>query len=148
MFQLILFKSLRIPISSIPLGQPTQRALNVGVWAFASMAERFIYEHLQLSMKIQQECGSQSVLAPGLYCTCCEWNSERSESHRGSVSPRPRRGWQRSAGKSRASWHKVILLIRSHKKSHIVNTVVYSAIFIFNFSLILSNNPHWLEEPL
>ena len=57
-------KSLRIPISLIPVLQPTQGALNLGVGAFAFMAERFIYEHLQVSMKIQQECGSQSVL-PG-----------------------------------------------------------------------------------
>lgn len=62
------------------------------------------FDFLVSMSKIQQECESQSAAAPALYWTCCEWYSERSESHGGQVSQpqssRPHSEWQRSAGRS------------------------------------------------
>lgn len=52
--------------------------------SFAFMVQHFIYE--------QQDPAGMWITIPelhqGLYWTCCEWNSERSEGHRGSVSLR------------------------------------------------------------
>ena len=38
-----------------------------GTAGFDFTVQRFIYERLQQSMKIQQECEAQSLAAPGLY---------------------------------------------------------------------------------